>query len=148
MENDNFANVSWQTDPPQGDIRSSAASPGADGHQSSGQRQSSGSGPTQMGHNVDGMDLAGVGEGIIECTVTSPLKENDGSKDAFISYLITTNVSFDLLFTVAILINCIDNIPFFSETHNFCPQTIHRLRIPLENTVTRIPSMRGPTTTG
>ncbi|CAG9985199.1 unnamed protein product [Clonostachys byssicola] len=34
-----------------------------------------------------------VGEKL-ECTVTSPIKENDGSKDAFVSYLITTNSTF------------------------------------------------------
>ncbi|CAH0048207.1 unnamed protein product [Clonostachys solani] len=34
-----------------------------------------------------------VGERL-ECTVTSPIKENDGSKDAFVSYLITTNSTF------------------------------------------------------
>ncbi|PNY21861.1 Uncharacterized protein TCAP_07210, partial [Tolypocladium capitatum] len=30
----------------------------------------------------------------LECAVGSPLKENDGGKDAFVSYLITTNSSF------------------------------------------------------
>ncbi|KND88344.1 Sorting nexin-4 [Tolypocladium ophioglossoides CBS 100239] len=33
-----------------------------------------------------------LGEERLECTVGAPLKENDGSKDAFVSYLITTNV--------------------------------------------------------
>ena len=28
----------------------------------------------------------------LECTVSSPVKENDGSKDSFVSYLITTQV--------------------------------------------------------
>ncbi|EHL02134.1 putative Sorting nexin-4 [Glarea lozoyensis 74030] len=40
------------------------------------------------------MDLAGVGEGTLECTVTQPLKENDGSKDAYVSYLVTTTTNF------------------------------------------------------
>lgn len=35
----------------------------------------------------------GLGREKLECQVGSPLKENDGSKDAFISYLITTHVS-------------------------------------------------------
>lgn len=33
-------------------------------------------------------------EGNLECTVSRPQKENDGTKDAFVSYLVTTNVSF------------------------------------------------------
>lgn len=48
--------------------------------------------PLQAGRNADIMDLAGVGEARLECTVTSPLKENDGSKDAYMSYLVTTTV--------------------------------------------------------
>jgi sorting nexin-4 len=50
--------------------------------------------PLQAGRNADGMDLAGVGEAKLECTVTHPLKENDGSKDAYMSYLVTTIVGF------------------------------------------------------
>jgi len=40
------------------------------------------------------LDLAGVGDGVLECTVTNPIKENDGSKDAYVSYLVTTNTTF------------------------------------------------------
>jgi len=40
------------------------------------------------------LDLAGVGDGTLECTVTSPIKENDGTKDIFVSYLVTTNTTF------------------------------------------------------
>ncbi|KAI5285394.1 intercellular trafficking and secretion [Ascosphaera acerosa] len=32
-------------------------------------------------------------DGVLECTVDAPLKENDGTKDAYISYLVTTHVS-------------------------------------------------------
>lgn len=35
----------------------------------------------------------GMGGEILECTVTEPHTENAGTKDAFVSYLITTNVS-------------------------------------------------------
>lgn len=58
----------------------------------SGQRKDSYSG--QAGRNADMMDLAGVGEAKLECTVTNPIKENDGSKDAYMSYLVTTNTDF------------------------------------------------------
>jgi sorting nexin-4 len=33
-----------------------------------------------------------LGDGVLECTVGSPLKENDGTKDVYISYLVTTHV--------------------------------------------------------
>lgn len=46
---------------------------------------------SQAGH-MD-FDPHGLGRERLECQVGSPLKENDGSKDAFISYLITTHVS-------------------------------------------------------
>jgi sorting nexin-4 len=49
--------------------------------------------PPQTGYSADALDLAGVDDGHLECTVGSPLKENDGSKDAFVSYLVTTHVS-------------------------------------------------------
>ena len=34
-----------------------------------------------------------LGSERLDCTVGAPIKENDGTKDAFTSYLITTNVS-------------------------------------------------------
>ena len=46
----------------------------------------------QLGRNADPMDLAGVEGGVLECIVSNPNKENDGSKDAYVSYLVTTNV--------------------------------------------------------
>ncbi|KAG9240927.1 putative sorting nexin-4 [Calycina marina] len=40
------------------------------------------------------MDLAGVGQATIECTVTHPLKEGEGSKDAYMSYEVITKTNF------------------------------------------------------
>lgn len=37
-------------------------------------------------------DAPSLGYDKLECTVGTPIKENDGTKDAFVSYLITTNV--------------------------------------------------------
>lgn len=48
---------------------------------------------SQAGPNADALDLAGVGEGRLDCKVDSPQKENEGTKDAFVSYLVTTHVS-------------------------------------------------------
>ena len=47
----------------------------------------------QAGQNADDADLAGIGaEGLLETTVNSPQKESDGTKDAYVSYLVTTHV--------------------------------------------------------
>lgn len=47
----------------------------------------------QAGQNADDADLAGLGpEGILEAAVNSPQKESDGTKDAYVSYLVTTHV--------------------------------------------------------
>lgn len=35
---------------------------------------------------------AGILEGVLECSVDTPMKENDGTKDAYVSYLVTTHV--------------------------------------------------------
>ncbi|KAI1002739.1 Sorting nexin-4 [Podosphaera aphanis] len=48
----------------------------------------------QLGHNASPLDLAGVGEGVIECKVSQPVKENPGTKDTYVSYLVTTNTNF------------------------------------------------------
>ena len=50
------------------------------------------SGETQAGDNADQLDLAGVKDGRIDCQVSEPQKENDGTKDAFVSYLVSTDV--------------------------------------------------------
>lgn len=57
-----------------------------------GRRSLSGPGEPQAGEHADRVDLAGIGDGLLECTVDTPLKENDGTKDAYVSYLITTHV--------------------------------------------------------
>lgn len=48
----------------------------------------------QAGQNADEQDLAGPGaHGKLECTVTKPQKESEGTQNQFISYLVTTHVS-------------------------------------------------------
>lgn len=48
----------------------------------------------QAGEGAEAVDLAGIGEhGRLDCTVSSPLKEHDGTKDAYVSYLVTTDVN-------------------------------------------------------
>ena len=56
-------------------------------------RSSSANIEPQAGENADAIDLAGIGiEGLLECTVDAPQKEGDGTKDAYVSYKITTHV--------------------------------------------------------
>ena len=56
-------------------------------------RSESMSSEPQAGNDADAVDLAGIGaDGSLECTVDTPLKENDGTKDAYVSYLVTTHV--------------------------------------------------------
>ena len=96
MDND-FDSVSWQNDEASSEAsRSNTAvskEPGEPvyGANASGKRKAS-HGSHQAGPQADAVDLAGIGEGRLECTVDKPQKENDGTKDAFVSYRVTTNV--------------------------------------------------------
>jgi sorting nexin-4 len=94
MDHQNFSNVSWQNNPAgHGDVPFST-SPRDEGDGNgpgnpNGKRRESGG---QLGRNADPLDLAGIEGGVLECTVSNPNKENDGSKDAYVSYLVTTTV--------------------------------------------------------
>ena len=96
MDND-FDSVSWQNDEAENEAsRPSSAvtsEPGEPvyGANASGKRKARES-VNQAGPQADAVDLAGIGEGRLDCTVDSPLKENDGTKDAYVSYLVTTRV--------------------------------------------------------
>lgn len=94
MEHDNFANVSWQSDSAGQGASLSSPTPGLDnGGAAVGAPDDGRHGDGQPARNADPLDLAGMEGGVLECTVSSPIKENDGSKDAYVSYLVTTNVS-------------------------------------------------------
>ena len=91
---DDFSNVSWRNNPASQEAEPFSTSPreGGDGTglgSTNGKRHES---VGQLGRNPDPLDAAGVEGGVLECTVSSPNKENDGSKDAYVSYLVTTNV--------------------------------------------------------
>jgi hypothetical protein len=52
----------------------------------------------QAGPNADAQDLAGPGEhGTLECTVTKPQKEGEGTQNVYVSYLVTTDVRCTIL---------------------------------------------------
>lgn len=88
MEDDEntFDSVQWTRDGHRPDSPPSNS-------KSNGQRRQSSSHPQEPDPNADETDLAGIGAvGYLDCTVERPQKENDGTKDAYVSYLITTNV--------------------------------------------------------
>ncbi|KAM3067525.1 intercellular trafficking and secretion [Clarireedia jacksonii] len=89
MEHDDFANIEWQNSHGSPQIISPRSEDGSEATDA--ERHGGGE---QAGRMADEIDLAGVGDGVLECTVGSPIKENDGTKDAFVSYLVTTNTTF------------------------------------------------------
>jgi sorting nexin-4 len=62
----------------------------------------------QAGPLADAVDLAGIEDGVLECSVDTPLKENDGTKDAYISYRVTTHVGDPSLHPMQLYRRCIE----------------------------------------
>ncbi|KAK3983944.1 putative sorting nexin-4 [Cladorrhinum sp. PSN332] len=86
IDQDNFAEISWhseQAGPSTADPREFVHSPDLS-RQSHDAGRSSSDKPRHSSHSGE----------ILECTVKDPHKENDGTKDAYVSYLITTNTTF------------------------------------------------------
>ncbi|KAK2743169.1 vacuolar targeting protein [Colletotrichum kahawae] len=83
QHHDDFSNVSWHTE--QNETAESSSSMTAPNPDDS----------DRNGHSAFDSDTADTnGQEVLDCTVSEPLKENDGSKDTFVSYLITTNTTF------------------------------------------------------
>jgi sorting nexin-4 len=99
MDHDDFDSVSWRHGPDSDVSRPTTSGtdteePPESRHDPNGKRRMSSASETpQAGPHADALDLAGIGDGVLECRVESPMKENEGTKDAYISYLVTTNVS-------------------------------------------------------
>ncbi|RDA85925.1 hypothetical protein CP532_0795 [Ophiocordyceps camponoti-leonardi (nom. inval.)] len=91
VTDDNFSSVSWSEHVHDQTLRS-AHDNEDEGDDRDGRRDVSDGGVGGGGGGGGGGQLPG-GERL-ECTVSSPLKENDGGKDAFVSYLITTSSTF------------------------------------------------------
>lgn len=92
MEQGNFTNLSWEDGH---EHASSVASPRGEAEGGAAEQNDRVGGTSvQAGRDADDLDLAGVGSATLECTVTHPMKENDGTKDAYVSYLVTTHVFF------------------------------------------------------
>ncbi|KAI1172471.1 hypothetical protein F4777DRAFT_581876 [Nemania sp. FL0916] len=88
IDQDNFSNISWQIETNHGAAHSSSSLPNIDIEAE----------PPSSEDQHHGEDLQmqdpGLSGDILECTVSEPRKESDGTKDAFVSYLITTNSTF------------------------------------------------------
>jgi sorting nexin-4 len=86
IDQDNFSNISWQIETNNGvePAQSSASMPNIDAEPPSSEAQ----------HHGQDLQLQdpGLSGDILECAVSEPHKESDGTKDAFVSYLITTMV--------------------------------------------------------
>ena len=133
MADENFAEVEWN----QNRDHDILNGPPSDDHQPGGlgKRKNSSiaamkstqgsSDKLQAGRNADAMDLAGVGHSTMECTVTHPLKENDGSKDAYVSYEVITRVRTSISFTSFVLTSHADQLSQLLETRHFCPQALY-----------------------
>lgn len=101
---DNFDSVQWRDDDEDSvddfahHASSSVKSPvgGANGGSSSSstehQHHQQLSPGLQAGPNADALDLAGVGRGVLETFVSDPQTEGEGTKDAYVSYRVTTKV--------------------------------------------------------
>jgi hypothetical protein len=145
-----FDSVSWPHEPAQEGaqpptIRSDARETAFPARPVNGKRRMSEHNEPQAGEYADGVDLAGIGDGILECTVDAPLKENDGTKDAYVSYLVTTHVFLLLRLPLFILETSdllIDRLQVIPEVRIFSSATIYRFCISPPNPPPRVSSLR------
>ncbi|EEP75779.1 conserved hypothetical protein [Uncinocarpus reesii 1704] len=99
MDHNDFDTVSWRND-----TESEASGPAAmhtdtedtepSTHDINGKRRMSSASEEQLPPTHDDMGDFSSLDGVLECSVGSPLKENDGTKDAYVSYLVTTHTDF------------------------------------------------------
>ncbi|RDW94207.1 sorting nexin-4 [Aspergillus mulundensis] len=100
MDHDDFDSVSWRHGPDSDTSRPPTSETDTEEQHENRRdpngkrRMSSASEIPQAGPHADALDLAGIGDGVLECRVDSPIKENDGTKDAYISYLVSTHTDF------------------------------------------------------
>jgi hypothetical protein len=87
MDQENFTNVSWHSESVGGTAGPSGndvASPG---------RSNGTEAAVSPVPNLNQLDAGGLGSETLECTVSEPLNENEGTNSQFVSYLVATNVS-------------------------------------------------------
>ena len=152
-DHNDFDNVSWRNNDAESDNDSRPNTADASHHlpirNSTGKRKMSADVP-QSRDLTDPVDLGGIGDGVLECTVDSPLKENDGTKDAYMSYLVTTHVLFGTISFQGLdaANQAADRFQIFPETRYLRPPPLHRFCILKKRTVKRIRSLRRASITG
>ena len=92
MDSD-FDNVTWRTDSEPQSPQPSPQEPQSSAPRSTRNGKRKSNSRAQATTLPEAVDYSGIGSGILDCTVDSPLKEGEGTKDAYISYLVTTHVS-------------------------------------------------------
>lgn len=93
MEQDTFTNVSWSDHVQEQTSRQSVDEDLHHGIPATVTDVANAAAAAATGPADHDDDLGhGAGAEKLECTVGQPIKENDGTKDAFVSYLITTHV--------------------------------------------------------
>jgi hypothetical protein len=138
LDQDNFSNISWHSEQnPDGAGPSTSASHDPNDPDYNGNRAG------DEGHDDDGHS----GGEILECVVSDPHKENDGTKDAYVSYLITTNVCYPKMESEAPA-DLVDHLLYLPTTHHLGPPPLYRLCFPLQGARPRIPGMCGATAAG
>ena len=136
-QHDDFDSVSWKQDPDSDLSRPTTSGTDADflpetDHDVNGKRRmSSGHEEPQVAALANAVDMASIADGVLECRVDSPLKENDGTKDAYISYLVTTHVSAcpSMMYSpiqLPVLTSETDRLQVVPETRLRDTQTLHR----------------------
>ncbi|KAI1933179.1 intercellular trafficking and secretion [Ophidiomyces ophidiicola] len=99
MDHNDFDSVSWRNDTESetsgpANIHTDTEDTEPSSHDVNGNRRMSLASEDQLLATPGDMTYLTGLDGTLECTVDTPLKENDGTKDAFISYLVTTHTDF------------------------------------------------------
>ncbi|KAK8103927.1 sorting nexin-4 [Apiospora kogelbergensis] len=90
-QQDNFSNISWHSDQHGDGLGPATSNASIPTYEHSHDGSSPAEHPEMEG-NPERLD-PGLSGDILECAVAEPRKESDGTKDAFVSYLVTTSVS-------------------------------------------------------
>lgn len=85
IDEDTFSNIPWNSGSiASGEDEASSSAPTIEAEPPSAEER-------HHGEELERQD-PGLSGDYLECTVSEPRKEQDGTKDAFVSYLVTTNV--------------------------------------------------------
>lgn len=105
-EQDNFSNISWHSGHQNAAAAAALSSP-ISANPVFDHSEGPGAKHPDMDEDPTGMDPGLTGD-ILDCTVSEPHKENDGTSDSYVSYLVTTNVSLGWLSSSIAMISFAD----------------------------------------